>query len=372
MKITVDLRSLQSGSVSGVENYTLNLLENLLTLDKKNQYALFSNSWSKVNIPDFHFVNAKSVKTQLPNKLLNLALKFNFTKLEKFTGKANWLFMPNLNQFNILPETKLAITVHDLSPVITPFYYNWKRRVWHKFLDYKKAYHRANVIFTVSKYTKLDLIRHFNISPEKIVVSYPGIDQPGLNSKLTENKLRAVRNFYGLPIEYILFLNTIEPRKNLGNLIKAFEALNSKVSLVIAGRKGWNYKNVLKQIRLSPKKNRIKYLGYVEESDKSAIIKQAEALVYPSFYEGFGFQPLEAMALGVPTVVSQVTSLPEVVQDSSIMVDPNSATSIQKGLEQILLKGELREKLIASGKARAKEFNWKISASKVIKELEIR
>src|SRR5581483_761060 len=147
MKIAVDLRSLSSGSVSGVENYCLNLVKNLLRLDKQNQYLLFYNGWFDQNPPDFNFVNSKTKISRLPNKILNLALKFGAVNMESLTGETDWLFLPNLNQFNIKPKTKLAITVHDLSPVITPEFYDAKRRLWHKFLNYKKAFERADILF---------------------------------------------------------------------------------------------------------------------------------------------------------------------------------------------------------------------------------
>ncbi len=147
--------------------------------------------------------------------------------------------MPNLNQFSIHPETKLAITVHDLSPIMTPEFYNLKRKTWHKFLNYKAAFEQANILFAVSEYTKSDLIKIFNIDPKKIIVAYPAAT---LHADVEEATLRQARNLYNLPGDYILFLNTIEPRKNLGGLIKAFEKLESNTSLVIAGRLGWKYK----------------------------------------------------------------------------------------------------------------------------------
>ena len=167
MKIAIDLRSLSSGTISGVENYTLNLLENLLREDRQNRYLLFYNSLRRKNLPDFHFVNSQVKQTRIPSKILNLALKLNLVKMEKIFGDVDWLFMPNLNQFSIGPKVKLAITVHDLSPVVNPGFYDLKRRIWHRFLNYRQAFERANVLFAVSEYTKNDLIRIFNIPPEK-------------------------------------------------------------------------------------------------------------------------------------------------------------------------------------------------------------
>ncbi len=370
MRIVVDLRSLQSGTVSGVENYTINLLEHLLALDKKNQYTLFFNSRGKQPEHNFDFLNSKIVSTKIPNKLLNLGLKFNTISLERFAGDFDCLFMPNLNQFNIAKNKKLIITVHDLSPLVTPEFYNFKRNLWHHFLNYRSVFKRADLIFAVSKYTKLDLIRLFQVSPEKIRVAYPGVDIKTFNPDISLAKLRETRNFYGLPGDYFLFLNTIEPRKNLAGLIAAFENLKHPAFLVIAGKKGWKYKKVFKLIEENLKKHKIKYIGYVKEEHKAALIKMAKALVYPSFYEGFGFQPLEAMACGVPVIVSQITALPEVVGSAGILIDPYDKNSIIRALETALLDKTLKQRLVLKGKQQALNFNWKLTASQVLEGLE--
>ncbi len=369
MKIAIDLRSLSSGTVSGVENYCMNLLENMLELDRQNQYVLFSNSMRAKKMPDFHYVNSKTVQSRIPSKILNLAFKFNLQKVEKFTGVVDWFFMPNLNQFSISPQTRLAITVHDLSPVILPEFYNLKRKLWHKFLNYKEAFNRANILFAVSEFTKNDLIRIFNIDSNKIKVIYPGIDHRQFNQNIPVNEQRTVRNIYGLPGDYILFLNTVEPRKNLAGVISAFEKLQSPASLVIAGRLGWKYGNDFKLIKNSKKSAKIRYIGYVAERYKPALVKMAKLLVYPSFYEGFGFQPLEAMAVGTPVVASHLTSLPEIVGDSGLLVDPYNPNSLAGAMEDILNNEKLRSLLIQKGFIQSQKFNWEKTAGEVLQEL---
>ena len=370
MKIAIDLRSLSSGTVSGVENYCMNLVESLLGLDRQNQYLLFYNAmWAK-QLPDFHYVNSKVVQSRIPSKLLNSAFKFNWQKVEKFTGDVDWFFMPNLNQFNISPKTKLAITVHDLSPVVTPEFYNFRRKLWHKFLNYKKAFERANVLFAVSEYTKNDLIRIFNVDPNKIKVVYPGINHEIFNQNIGVNHQRQVRNIYGLPGDFILFLNTIEPRKNLAGVISAFEKIKSPVSLVIGGRLGWKYGKDFKLIKNSKKSAKIRYIGYVAEQDKPALIKMAKVLVYPSFYEGFGFQPLEAQACGTPVIASHLTSLPEIVGEAGLLCDPYNSNSLADALDQILANDELRAILVKKGFAQAERFNWEKTAEQVLNELK--
>ncbi len=365
-KIAIDLRSLSSGRVSGVENYCLNLLESMPPLDNRNQYTFFYNSLRRRKLPDFHFVNSTVRHSHIPNKILNLALKLNLTKLENFIGETDWIFMPNLNQFSIYPKSKLAVTVHDLSPVMAPEFYNVKRRLWHKFLNYKKALERADIIFTVSEYTKNDLIKIFSVPAEKIKVVYPGVSHKAFHPNLPENYLREVRNLYSLPGKFILFLNTVEPRKNLGTLVKAFEKLQDSTNLVVAGRLGWKYRADFKLINNSRKLNKIKYIGYVQEQHKPALIKLASALVYPSFYEGFGFQLLEAMAVGTPVVASQLTSIPEVTGDAALLVNPYDENSLAEALSEVLNNEGLRQALVAKGIRRAQHFNWQKTATGIL------
>lgn len=366
MNIAIDLRSLSSGTISGVENYTTNILNSLFGIDQKNHYTLFNNGFSKNSVGDFRYVNTSISQTGYPNKILNLALKLKLFKLEKIFGDFDVLFLPNLNQFNVDSKVKVVITVHDLSPVITPEFYNLKRRFWHLFLNYCKSFARANVLIAVSDHTKQDLIRIFGIKPEKIIVIYPGLDPNSLLENVSLEQQRFVRNFFGLPGEFILFLNTIEPRKNLSNLISGFEALKNNTHLVIAGRLGWKYKDIFRQIKKSKKSNKIKYIGYVDEKHKPSLIKLAKVLAYPSFYEGFGFQPLEASALGTPVLASQVTSMPEILRNSGLLVNPYSSEDITTGLIEILQKEDLRQKLILNAKLNLSRFQWSNSAKELL------
>jgi glycosyltransferase involved in cell wall biosynthesis len=369
MHIAVDLRSLQSGQVSGVENYTLNLLENLLPMDRVNRYTLFYNAWGNSKGADLHFVNSEIKRTSIPNKILNLRLKLGLTNMEQLIGNFDCLFLPNLNQYRIHPFKKMVLTVHDLSPVVTPEFYDLKRRVWHKFLDYRKAFHQAHLIFAVSEHTKMDLMRLFDVPERKIKVVYPGLDHSAFHTQISLAKKREVRNEYNLPGEYLLFLSTVEPRKNLNNLVKAFEITNHPVHLVVVGKPGWKHGGIFKALQQSKKTKKIHYIGYIKESHKAAVISLARAVVYPSFYEGFGFVPLEAAACGVPVIASQVTSLPEVVKDAGLLVDPYKPEDIARAIEQILMNENLSTQLVQKALERVKEFTWEKTARGVLEGL---
>lgn len=366
MNIAIDLRSLIGGQFSGVENYILNVVHGLLREDKQNQYTLYSNSFRGSNLNEFKFINSKIKLTRLPNKFVNLGLKTGLLNMEKLIGDFDVLFMPNPNQVNLKFQAKLVVTAHDLSPLVTPEFYDMKRRLWHKFLNLKKIFQRADVILAVSEYTKQDLIRLLNIPEHKIVVTYLGVDNKTFNNLPNETELRNIRNKYNLPGDYLLFLNTIEPRKNLPGVLKAFESYTGDEFLIIAGKLGWKYKEALKLINSSPKSSKIRYLGYIKDKDKPFVIKMAKALMYPSFYEGFGLQPLEAAASGVPSIISKVTALPEIMGSASLLVDPYNVSQITQAMSAICTDKQLRALLIEQGLETAKKYSWQNTVQKTL------
>lgn len=371
MRIAVDLRSLQTGFLSGVENYTLNVLERLLAQDKTNQYTLFYNAFRSTPAEQLHFVNSKVVTKRIPNKLLNLSLRaLGRPKFEEFIGDFDCLFLPNFNQFAIGDNTKLALTVHDLSPFVAPEFYNLKRRLWHTSLNAKKTLARANIIFAVSEYTKKDLVDTFKVEESKIIVTHLGVDHSLFNPHLEEPKLREVRNTYNLPGDFILYLGTLEPRKNVVGLIEAYNNIESNASLVIAGRPGWKYANVFRAIEKSPKKRNIHVLGFLPEADKPYVLKLAKVFAFPSFYEGFGLPVLEAMSVGTPVVTSQLTSLPEVTGSSALLVDPYNIDDLSRALDELLTNNILRETLREQALLRARDFTWDNTARKVLDAFE--
>lgn len=357
--IAVDLRSLHTSEFSGVESFAVNVLEELLGDDRENVYKLFYNGYQPKQFEYFHFINAQYKQTRIPNRLLNLSLKlFGWPKLEKLTGPCDVLFMPNWNTLAVQPKTKVVLTVHDLSPLVVPQFYNLKARVWHLFINIPKLLKRANKLVAVSEFTKTTLVETLKIPADKITVAPLGVDHENYHPNLKIDRLREVRNSYGLPGDFVLFLGTVEPRKNLARLIEAIESQTNPISLVIAGRLGWKYGPLLKQIERSPKRRFIKLLGYVPEADKPYIMKLARVFAYPSMYEGFGLPVLEAMAVGTPVLTSNVSSLPEVAGDSALLVNPYNISEIVDGLKRLHTDQQLRDHFIAKGLERSNQFTW--------------
>jgi glycosyltransferase involved in cell wall biosynthesis len=367
--IAVDLRSLHSSYFSGVESYTIKVLEQLLTKDRDHVYKLYYNGFKPKQFSSFHFINAEYIQTRIPNRLLHLGLKFlGWPKLERLMGGCDVLVMPNWNTWAVGALTRVVLTVHDLSPQLLPEYYNLKARLWHRYLNVPKLIKRADQLIAVSDFTKNSLMKHYGIPDEKITVARPGVDHENYRPNLTIPRLREVRNSYRLPGDFVLYVGTIEPRKNLERLLQAFEALKEPLHLVIAGKLGWKYDRLLWRIRNSPKRRQIHLLGYVPEADKPYILKLARMLVWPSLYEGFGMPIIEAMAVGTPVLTSNVSSLPEVAGDAALLVNPYATGEITAGIATLHTNEPVRQQYIAKGLERSQEFTWE-KCAQVIKSV---
>lgn len=375
MRVAVDMRSIAEtgGRISGVENYFVNIF-NRLRPDAGDAIIPIINRFKPARFPRELRQFSDAVQTRMPNKILNASLALTgLPRFEWLYGDFDVLWMPDIRPFSIAKKTKLVATVHDLSPLMHPEFYSMRRRIWHHVADYGKAIRRADRVLAVSEYTKGDIAQRFGVDPEKISVVYPGVDVAMFKplAELDAQRVADVRRRHNLSERYILALSTIEPRKNIEGLIAGFEAADlGDIQLVIAGRLGWLYKPVLERIAASPKSSRITLLGYVGEEDKPALIAAAQALCYPSYYEGFGFQPLEAMACGVPVVASARTSVPEICGGAALLAEPYHREDIAAGLVAVTEDQALRSSLIAKGLIRARQFSWDDTAAGVYKALK--
>ncbi|MEI8096598.1 MAG: glycosyltransferase family 1 protein [Candidatus Moraniibacteriota bacterium] len=377
MRIGIDIRCLAEGKRTGVEEYTIALLSGLFEKAPENEYILFFNAWRKT-IPDLSFATKYpnvTLKTfRFPNKLLNLALWYlKYPKLDKLVGGTDIFFLPNLNFSAVSKKTKLVVTAHDLSFEIFPETFSLKRRIWHFFIHFKNLVLSADKVIAVSQSTKNDLIDYYDVPEKKITVIQSGIGKQFHVMNRNDTALVSVQEKYHLPYKFILSLATLEPRKNIPAIISVFDALMAlnnpvlnKYSLVIAGTRGWKCEETFEAIAQSPYKEKIILTGFIADEDKSALYNLASIFVYPSLYEGFGFPPLEAMACGVPVIVSHSASLPEIVGDGGMLIDPYQPDEIFQALKQILLDTELTETLHKKSEKRAEHFSWDKTVNETI------
>lgn len=373
MRIGIDIRTLMGAQYSGIPEYTLNLIKEILELDKKNEYILFYNSAKNVNknIPKFLQSGLSTINTRYPNKIFNLLMQkgLKIPKIDKLLG-VDVFFMPHINFISLSPTVKSVITIHDLSFLRFPEFFSFKKNLWHKLIDVKKTIKNFNCIIAVSENTKNDLIELCDVDSAKIKVVYSG-----LNKKykiLSSDERATVKQKYGLSDNYILYVGTIEPRKNLSGLIAAFDNLLIKnpsllkYELVIAGGKGWKFKEVMERHCHAEFRNKIKFLGYVEKKDIPALYNLAQVFVYPSFYEGFGFPPLEASACGCPVIASNLSSLPEVLQKSALTINPYKINELESALKIVLTDEKIKENLLKNSFNFREKFNWQKIARQYI------
>lgn len=347
MKIGIDIRALAAGKHSGVEEYIRGLLSELFRSHPEHEFVLFFNAWGEVT-PDLSFATGFPHVTikrfRIPNKLLNFSLWYlRYPKLDRLLGGVDVFFMPNMNFAAVSRDVKLIVTVHDLSFEWFPETFSWKQRLWHYAVNLRGLLRRADQVIAVSQSTADDVITHYRIPKTKVQVILSGIDERFQPLDRNSLSLLEVQKKYQLSYRFILSLGTLEPRKNLISLLRAYEAFHQgavgelvKYDLVIAGTPGWKCQEFLEAVRHSPVRHHIHLLGFVDEHDKPALYNLASVFVYPSFYEGFGFPPLEAIACGTPVVASHSASLPEVIGEAGILIDPYRPDEIREAMTQIL------------------------------------
>lgn len=269
---------------------------------------------------------------------------------------------------------KKITIVHDMAHLACPETVRIKTKRWLN-LTLNQSCKRADVILTVSEFSKQEIIKYMKIPADKIVVMLPGVDLKLFRADYSNELVENSKKKYRISGDYFLYLGTIEPRKNIQRIIDAYVLLRERVpdlpKLVLAGGKGWLcdsiYENVAKLNSAD-----IILTGYIDEVDSPLLISGARALLFPSLYEGFGTPPVEAMACGTPVISSNAASMPEVIGDAGVLVNPYSVEEISFAMECVLKDKELCASLIQKGLERAKRYTWENSAatlSQVYKDL---
>jgi len=372
MLIGIDASRTTVARRTGTENYALSLTRELLALGRdpvEHRFRLYFN-----DPPPPGLVDGRAEQRVIPFPRLWTHLRLSW---EMVTRPPDLLFVP-AHVLPLIHPRCSVVTVHDLGY----FYYpEAHTRFQNSYLRWSTRYsaRAAARVLADSKATRDDLVRHYHIPANKIVVVYPGRDENLL--PVTDLAVRsAVRARYGLTGRYFLHVGTLQPRKNLIRLLHAFAALlasdvelaASDLQLVISGKKGWLYDDLMAEVhKLGPAaEGRVILTGYVPDADLPALLSGALAFCFPSLYEGFGFPVIEAMSCGAPVVCSNVSSLPEVAGDAALMVDPMDVASLTAALGRIAGDEELRCGLTERGFRQAGRFSWRQSAQQVLGVLE--
>lgn len=394
MRIGIDCRTILNpgyGENAGVGHYTYFLVSNLLKIDKKNDYVLFFDNLLSQNAAKTMTVGSSNVTIKFfPFHRYKHYLPFAFShilvsaalekeKLDVFHSPAYTLPLSY--------KGKSVVTVHDLAIYKHPEWFAKKKLIGQGFstkLLVPQSLKRAEKIISVSKHTKKDIKEIFKIKDEKIKVIYEGVEFRDIPSKDedvcgVEKKVcfEDMKVKYGLKDDYVLFLGTIEPRKNIAAIVRAFcelslknKEIGEKYQLVLAGAKGWKNEKIFSEINACKKnpelRGVVKYIGYVPSSEKFSLIKYSTCFIFPSFYEGFGLPVLEALSLGVPTITSNISALPEITRAAAVLIDPDKLESIADALLKVLTDKKLREQLSKDGVLEAKKFSWEKCAKETL------
>jgi len=360
MKIGVDASRAFGKERTGTEEYSYQLIKNLAMMDtSRHQIFLYAR---KNPLIDFDLPTNFQLKIISTNRFwtqLGLAS-------EIMMNKPDVLFVPSYAIPQIHPA-KTVVTIHGLEYRYCPECYSLKERLILE-LNTRSSIKWASKIITPSESTKKDLVELYKVDMDKIKVIYHGANS--IKYQVSSIKCQNKESFG------ILFIGRLEKRKNLVNLIKAFEIFRksyklqaTSCKLILAGKAGFGFTEIKKVIESSSYKKDIILKNYVSEEEKSELYKNASLFVLPSFYEGFGLPILEAMSYGTPVICSNVSSLPEAAGDAALLVDPNNPEEIAEAMKKVFSDDNLRKKMIEKGFENVKKFSWEKCARETMEEL---
>lgn len=360
MRIGIDAR-LVYYSQAGIGQYILHLISGLATIDPKNEYVILQSRKDESTIleqPNFRRV---SLWTPSHHRLERFSLNVELIRLGLDLLHSPDFIPPHQ------PSCKSVITVHDLAFMLYPHFLTKESARYYGHID--QAVRWTDHIIAVSHSTKRDVVDHLGVPEDKITVVHEATN-PVFRPMDREIARQRTRDRYGIDGPFVLFVSTIEPRKNVPTLLRAIrqihECYKEDLRLVLAGGKGWLFEDIFRLISELRLDGRVHLLGQVPNDDLLDLYNAAEMLAHPAFYEGFGLPPLEAMACGLPVIVSNVSSLPEVVGDAALLIDPHNVDELAVAMWRVLNDQDLRQEMRDKGLRQAQRFSWQRAATETL------
>ena len=360
VRIGIDARKLHD---YGIGTYIRNLLRELAAIDRQTEYVLFTRP-QDVNLAGTLGENFRAAPDRSGGysvgEQISIPLAVRRERLDLFHSPHYVL--------PALTPSKTVVTIHDCIHLVFPEYRQRPLRAAYARASLFAAARKSDRIFTVSEASKRDILKFINVPPEKIVVTPNAIDDR-FSELPSEQHVKDTRERYQLSHSYLLYVGNIKPHKNLERLIEAFHLVRQQgrfeLELLIIGDEISKLKALRRAVHKYDIHRYVRFLGYVPQTTLAVLYRLADVFVFPSLYEGFGLPPLEAMASGTPVVTSNVSSLPEVVGDAAVLVDPYKAESIADGILTVLRSTHLRGELSKRGLERVKAFSWARSVQRV-------
>ena len=387
MKIWIDGKEANQRDRVGSGQFAFEVIRNLekidsdkIGVDKKNEYTILLPDPPLDDFPKER--PGWKYKILRPGRLwTRIALPLALYSAKE---KPDLIFSPT-HYIPRFSPVKRVVSIFDLAYLHFPEMFKkqdlWQLKNWSKF-SIKNADH----IITISQYSKEDIIKNYGIKKNNITVAYPGYDRENFQfprqgrssprAAISNFQLENVKRKYGISGNYIIYIGTIQPRKNLIRLMEAFARIEGDLQLVIVGkttgpgREGWKYEDILETPEKLGIEDKVRFVGFVSTDELPYLLSGASVFILPSLWEGFGIPVLEAMACGTPVIVSNVSSLPEVVGKAGLLVDPYSVDQIEMAIRTVITDKKLREKLKTPGLEQAKKFSWEVCAREVLKVFE--
>lgn len=353
---------------AGMDHYLHQVLLAMKRLAPQHRYTLIDHRPGNTPFKE----QFEHLLLELPDGPLRVS-RWNLRTVPAVLSRFDLVFSPGLyGPVRIPAGVASVMVVHDLTRYLFPdfFQFNLVQKALDR-LVYPAMLRRYDHLLAVSQATRQDLMRRFRIRGEKITVAYHGAE-PDLKPLSRQRAERVLADTYGLKSPFALFLGTLEPRKNIPNLLRAFAAIQGQIphDLVLVGQKGWKWEPIFEEMKQLNLASRVRWVGYVPDQERVLFYNGADFLVYPSWYEGFGMPLLEAMQCGCPVITSRVSAMPEVVGKAGLLVDPGNTEELQAAMLRLVHEPGLRQKLAEAGRAQAGKFSWDDAARTTLEVFE--